>query len=341
MDLNESELARKNLSAAETELLSQRIADLQLSIKDSRLEILLNRLYQDLEAAGLKHFKPEAYLSDEWGCPAGVPVIGIAFYLARPELCGLECQLTGIEAETDAEIMMYLRHEAGHAFNYAHKLYKKGEWVKIFGDYGSPYKETYGVVPFSSKFVRHIPGWYAQKHPDDDFAETFAVWLTPGSRWGEVYKGTPALEKLTYVDKAAQNYRQKPIIYKKRVFDAPVQKMTMTLDSWYQTCTHHSHRKIKVNKIIDEDLRRAFPASFGESASSIIESEKLKLIFEINGWTGLERHVLSSLFDDLLTRIAVLELKIEPGRQATGVQTFAILATTLAMNYVNREKFIE
>jgi len=137
-----------------------------------------------LERAGIS-FKPKTYLSDEWGCPNGVPVIGIPFYLADVQLARLEGQLTDIEAENEAEVVMYLRHEAGHAFNYAYRLYTKLAWRRLFGSFSRPYKENYRPRPFSVRFVHHIPGWYAQKHPDQDFAETFAVWLAPDSGWRE------------------------------------------------------------------------------------------------------------------------------------------------------------
>ncbi len=197
------------LDREQRDLLSRKISDLALKIPGTRLEELINELYQELEKAGIS-FKPKTYLSDEWGCPQGVPVIGIPFYLADPRLCKLEGELTGIEAETDAEVMMYLRHEAGHAFNYAYRLYLKTEWRRLFGPFSQPYKEEYKPIPFSARFVHHIPGWYAQKHPDDDFAETFAVWLTPGSEWRKKYADTPALTKLLYVDRVVRRYGRKP-----------------------------------------------------------------------------------------------------------------------------------
>ena len=329
------------LVTSEASLLSKRIADLQLTISGTRLEILLQKLYLELAAAGLTNFTPGAYLSDEWGCPTGVPVIGIPFYLASPDLCALECQFTGVAAESDDEIMMYLRHEAGHAFNYAHKLYNLVEWSKIFGDYKSPYRETYGVVPFSSDFVRHIPGWYAQKHPDDDFAETFAVWLTPGSDWNKIYTDTGALKKLLYVDKLAKSHNSKPAIVSKRALDTPVEEITMTLDTWYKTYSTHSHDKIVTNPILDEDLRRAFPDAVGEPAGEVIEREQIGLVYSINEWTGLERHVVSDLVENLISRIKALGLKIDPVNKESALRSFAIIAATLSMNYLNRGKFID
>ena len=189
------------LNELQRDLLSRRICDLALKIPGSRLELCVQQLYQELEKAGIS-FKPKTYLSDEWGCPQGVPVIGIPFYLADPELFQLESQLSGIEPENEAETMMFLRHEAGHAFNYAYLLYRKPEWNKIFGKYSQPYVEEYKPVPFSARFVHNVPGWYAQKHPDDDFAETFAVWLTPGSRLGQKVRSHPGFGQTTLYRKS-------------------------------------------------------------------------------------------------------------------------------------------
>jgi hypothetical protein len=158
-------------------LLSQRISELGLKLEGSPIERYVADLYRELEAKGLKRFRPPTYLTDEWGCPDEEPIIGIPFYLADAKLARLEKEIDDVE---DArEIRMYLRHEAGHAFNYAYKLYETPEWRERFGPFNRPYRDRYKPVPFDRGFVRHMEGWYAQKHPDEDFAETFAVWLTP------------------------------------------------------------------------------------------------------------------------------------------------------------------
>jgi len=108
-------------------------------------------------------------------------VPGIPFYLADAKLRRLEKAVDALES--DRQIMMYMRHEAGHVFNYAYRLYTTPEWRRLFGPFFRPYRDDYRPVPFSRHYVRHIEGWYAQKHPDEDFAETFAVWLTPRSGW--------------------------------------------------------------------------------------------------------------------------------------------------------------
>ena len=161
------------------EILGKPIRELGLKLEGSPIERFVHQLYDELGRKGLAKFRPACYLTDEWGCPSGEPVIGIPFYLANPDLALLEKDMNDLEDKR--EIMMYLRHEAGHAFNYAYKLYRTPEWKELFGPFRRRYLDNYRPVPFSRNFVRHLAGWYAQKHPDEDFAETFAVWLTPRS----------------------------------------------------------------------------------------------------------------------------------------------------------------
>ncbi|MGA7057713.1 MAG: putative zinc-binding metallopeptidase, partial [Terriglobales bacterium] len=184
------------------ELLSRPIRELGLTLAGSPVERFVEQLYRELDAKGLTKFRPACYLTDEWGCPSGEPIIGIPFYLAHAALAQLEKETHDLE---DArEIMMYLRHEAGHAFTYAYKLHAKPEWKQMFGPFRRPYRDNYRPAPFSRDYVRHLPGWYAQKHPDEDFAETFAVWLTPRSNWRKRYRGWGAMAKLQYLNRLAR-----------------------------------------------------------------------------------------------------------------------------------------
>jgi hypothetical protein len=220
--------------AKQQDLLSRKISELPLKMEGTHLEGSIIRLYKELEAAGIA-FKPNIYLSDSWGCPNEVPVIGVPFHLADPALCNLLGQMGGIEVENDMTVMMILRHEAGHAFNYAYRLYDKPEWKTLFGPFSQQYQDDYKVDPSSARFVHHLAGCYAQKHPDDDFAETFAVWLTPDSHWQTAYTGTPALEKLQYVESVTAEYGEKPPIVTGGKVDMPVEEIKMTLSEWYET----------------------------------------------------------------------------------------------------------
>src|SRR5438128_9047895 len=237
------------------ELLGKRISQLGLRLEGSPVERFVDQLYRELEHKGLKSFRPVCYLTDEWGCPDGQPVIGIPFYLADPQLARLEREMNDLE---DArEIMMYLRHEAGHAFNYAYRLYATPEWRARFGPFNRRYRDHYRPVPFSRRFVRHIAGWYAQKHPDEDFAETFAVWLTPGSNWRVRYKQWPAIRKLRYVSRVARRIGAQPPTMSSGNFDITVEDMKLTVEQYYRRLMRHNGAAVSV--ALERDLVELFP----------------------------------------------------------------------------------
>jgi hypothetical protein len=328
------------LDAEGRALLSRKINELALQIQGTRLETAINQLYLELDAAGIA-FKPKCYLADEWGCPQGVPVIGIPFYLADPQLCLLECDMTGVEAENDAEVMMYLRHEAGHAFNYAYLLHTDPQWRRVFGRYSRPYRETYKPVPFSTRFVRNIPGWYAQKHPDEDFAETFAVLITPDSNWRERYARTPAMAKLRHVEKLIARYGHRPPIVTAETLDTPAEQLEMTLAEWYGEFEDSEEGGPTLPAILDEDLRALFPASEGLPAADLVRANRAHLVRDINYWTGLERHVLRSLINALLLRVEAMGLKVEPNGAVERLTGLSIFVTTLTMNYLYTNQFVK
>jgi hypothetical protein len=332
--------AKKRLDSEQRGLLSRKISDLALKINGTRLEHLINELYAEMANAGIA-FRPKTYLSDEWGCPQGIPVIGIPFYLADPRLFELEGVLTGIEAESDGEVMMSLRHEAGHAFNYGYLLYLKAEWGRLFGTFSRSYKEEYRPVPFSARFVHHIPGWYAQKHPDDDFAETFAVWLTPGFDWKSSYRGTPALAKLNYVSRLVNRYGREPLVVKDEKLDRPVQELKITLDNWYEASRNLGRSRIRLHHIIDDDLSKLFADREGQPAGDLLLAGRGTLTRGVNHWTGIDRHILDSLFNELMERVRLLDLKVAADQKEMRMLNAGIFLATLALNYTTSGRFIE
>src|SRR5216683_5254960 len=123
------------------ELLNSRICEFGLRVEDSPIELYVHRLYRELEEKGLS-FLPDVYPTDSWGCPDEVPVIGMPFYLFDKRLARIEEEQTG-EVEDGQHIMTLLRHEAGHAVNYAYRLYKAAEWVQMFGTFTKPYRDHF------------------------------------------------------------------------------------------------------------------------------------------------------------------------------------------------------
>ena len=175
----------------EHDLAGSPIRDLGLRIEGTPLEPVAAAFMKEVDALGMP-FRPRLYLSTEWGVPMGTIAIAIPFYLARPDLTEMHSRRTGhLEGQSPTDILRYLRHEMGHVVNYAYLLYEDSVWTATFGAITQPYLEEYRPEPFSRRFVRHLPGWYAQKHPDEDWAETFAVWMTPGRDWKSEYAGWP------------------------------------------------------------------------------------------------------------------------------------------------------
>jgi hypothetical protein len=314
-------------------LLHSPINTLELRIEGSELEPLIEQLYRELDARGLQ-YKPPIYLSDEWGCPEGVPIIGVPFYLAHPQLARIELEL-GESLETPEESIMYLRHEAGHAYNYAYRFFGAEEWTAAFGPYSRPYVEDYKPNPFSRDYVRHIAGWYAQKHPDEDFAETFAVWLTPGSNWRDAYAGTPALSKLEYVDRLMNTIGAAPPLVRPERRDLPVEEMAYTVGDHYE---RRSEPRVAVPRWFDGDLKLLFDAA-GEPAGSLIESKRSQITGEVSYWTGVQAGVIRSLVEHLLERVVALNLRYDPKDEQTYMISFTAMVTTLALNYLHHSSF--
>src|SRR5215471_18954276 len=240
-------------TAAPPSLLDTRIRDLGLKLEGSAAEKFVQQLYRELEQKRIAKFRPACYLTDEWGCPSGEPVIGIPFYLARPDLAALEKETNDLE--DTRETMMYLRHEAGHAFNYAYKLHRTPEWKQLFGPFRRPYHDNYRPIPFSRNFVRHLAGWYAQKHPDEDFAETFAVWLTPRSSWRTRYRGWGAMPKLQYMNRIARELGNIDPVRRRGQTDITVDEMETTVAEFYRRANDSVPL---VDLALDTDLRDIF-----------------------------------------------------------------------------------
>ena len=210
---------------SDEQLLDLRMSDLDVSIEDSSLASRIDQLNDELAARDL-NFRPHFWLSDDWFSPDGVPGIAIPFYLAHPRLIRLERkQLLEVEGGTREGCMKILRHEAGHAIDTAFKLRRKARYRQLFGKASQPYPETYQPTPSSRDYVLHLDMWYAQAHPLEDFAETFAVWLRPGSRWRTRYQDWPAIEKLKFVDGFMKSIRgTKPQVISRRKVD-PISRM--------------------------------------------------------------------------------------------------------------------
>ncbi len=323
------------------EILSKPIQQLGLKLEGSPLERFVQQLYKELDAKGLKKFRPRCYLTDEWGCPNMEPVIGIPFYLADPKLQRLELEMNDLE--DSRQVMMYLRHEAGHAFNYAYELYKTAEWRDLFGPFRRPYRDNYKPVPFSRQFVRHMEGWYAQKHPDEDFAETFAVWLTPRSNWRKRYEGWGALRKLMYMERIARKLRDAEPLRPQGETDITVDEMEATVGEFYEKALNQELTPGDLP--LDADLADIFNVSKRRRkdvrpAADLLKENRKLLVDKVNYWTGAQRPLIRKLVEAIEQKTAQLGLRADTKHERAYLTEITVYATTLAMNYITRGKFI-
>src|SRR6266702_7439042 len=204
-------------SLTDQELLERRVSKLVLRLDGTPLEPLISQLYNELSAKGLA-FHPPCHVGDEWFVPVGIPAIFIPFFLVHERLRKLERKMMlEVEGETPDWFMRLMRHEAAHAYAYAYRFYRKKKWQKAFGLTSSEETpEFYRPRPYSRSYVVHLDDWYAQSHPDEDFAETFAVWLTPGLDWRGRYRGWKAMQKLECVDDLMRSIAGTPPVHQPR-----------------------------------------------------------------------------------------------------------------------------
>jgi Putative zinc-binding metallo-peptidase len=324
------------------------IRSLGLTIAGSQLEPILDAFRAELAQAGIQKVQPHFYLSTEWGVPFGTVSIAIPFYLARPELVTFHAERQGhVEGFDAVEILRYLRHEMGHVVNYAYQLYNQEEWVKHFGSITQSYRDDYRPVPFSPRFVQHLPGWYAQKHPDEDWAETFAVWLTRGLDWRAEYADRPeALRKLEFCNQTMTRVQDKDPLVTATEADEDVGQLGYSLEQYYKSTA-------PVLEGFTPGLDGALRAIFEERghkdnhagasrkpASLLISRLELELVADVYRWTGHFPERTRPLLRHLAKRADQLSLVYTEGRELAAIVGLTTMVAALAMNYVHKGTYL-
>jgi hypothetical protein len=216
------------------ELLDVRLCDLRVRIEGSRVERVLARLGRELAMRGIERFRPYAWYSTGWFTPHGTTGFAIPFYLAHPRLLRLERHMIGNAEGGDlATCMRLLRHETAHAIDHAYRLHRRSSWRATFGRFTQPYHASYRPRLGHRGFVVNLGHGYAQSHPAEDWAETFAVWLEPASRWRTRYAEWPALRKLCYVNELVSEIKARPPAVRTRERVDPLSEQRVTLREHY------------------------------------------------------------------------------------------------------------
>jgi hypothetical protein len=322
------------------ELLQLRFCDLSLKIEGSELESRIAQLYQELSDRGLS-FRPVCYIGDEWFSPEGVPAIAVPFYLAHPRLKNLELhQMLEVEGGSPEYCQKLLRHECGHAFDHAWRFSQRPDWRLMFGDPSAEYNpDIYRPRPYSRGFVQHLDNWYAQAHPDEDFAETFAVWLSEKpEEWRARYRHWKALEKLEYVNTLVQETASHPaaVTRVRRVSDVRILRKTLA--------RHYAARRRLYAEDFpdfhDADLRAIFgsgrPSS--ESACVVMRKERKMVVDSVARWTGQRKYAVDTLVRKLIDRCKSLGLPAPADRTRLSFDLAAYLAA-LVTNQLHTGRF--
>jgi hypothetical protein len=319
---------------SDEQLLGLRMCDLQLDLHRSPLKRHVDRLYSELNERGIR-FRPHVWLAEEWFSPDGVPGIAVPFYLAHPRLMRLERKMTReVEGGNVNWFMRILRHEAGHAIDSAYRLRRRAHWRTLFGPASRPYRARYRARPASRHHVQHLGEWYAQSHPTEDFAETFAVWLTPRSGWQRRYASWPALRKLRFVQQFAGELGtdRPPVRCRARI--EPLDVNQRTLGQYYRgkIARERSRRGLLADRLLTR-VFAAEPDRRALSAAKLLRSHKVRLRESIISNTGGDRYVAHQILRIAIDRSARLQLYVQ-GTQRDALRSTRSMLRSLARLYM-------
>jgi hypothetical protein len=294
---------------SDEQLLGLRFCDLKLKI-ERRLQSRVRRLYRELEQRHID-FKPHVWLAEEWFSPDGVPGIAVPFYLAHPRLERLERRMMRhVEGGNTESAMRILRHEAGHAIDTAYRLRRRKRWRQIFGPASLPYPDTYKARPGSRRYVQHLGEWYAQAHPCEDFAETFAVWLKPKSSWRRTYAQWPAFHKLEFVDELLSSVRGKRPPVRSREVVEPLSDNTRTLADHYRRklARHNAYRRTVTDHLLERVFAAEKQRAGARRASTFLRAHETRLVKIAMRALGAERYSVEQILRIMVERSEKLGL---------------------------------
>jgi Putative zinc-binding metallo-peptidase len=323
---------------SDDQLLSLRFCDLKLTIQGTELQDAIERLYHELSMRGIR-FRPHCWLAQEWFSPDGIPGIAIPFYLAHKRLIGIERRfMREVEGGNRNWLMRILRHEAGHAIDSAYRLRRRTRWRSVFGPASLPYPDTYRPRPGSRRFVQHLGSWYAQAHPTEDFAETFAVWLKPHSPWRREYQGWPAFAKLQFIDQLATEIGdQKPQVTDRSTIEDVTQETGTLREHYEQKLARY---RLPRRSGADELLLKVFTTTprnrLAPKAASVLRDMRVPLRRQIQRSGAFSEYLVHQVLRLMIERCDRLGLYVRGSRRELKSQVLWVVAR-LAESHEDRK----
>jgi Putative zinc-binding metallo-peptidase len=321
---------------SDEKLLEVRMCDLGVTLDGTEVEHRIQQVNAELEARRLV-FRPYYWLSDEWFTPDGVPGIAVPFYLAHPRLARLElAQMLEIEGGEAESCLRILRHEVAHAIDNAYQLRRRPKRRRLFGNPSMEYPEYYTPKPYSKSFVQHLDHWYAQSHPDEDFAETFAVWLDPQAMWETRYAGWPALRKLEYMDRLMRQLGAwRPRVSSRRRVD-PLHRLKKTLGEHYRR--KREHYGLEHAYFYESDLRKLFSDApqyaSNPAAARFVRRIRKQARSIVASFTDSYQYTIDQLLEQIIDRCRELNLRLTDSEETTKTD-FLVFLTVQTMNYLH------
>lgn len=319
------------------ELLRMRFCDLPLRLNGSAIEQRAKSVFEELKARRIR-IRPAIWVAEEWYNPDGVVGFAVPFYLLHPRLVRLERRIM-LEAEglSLREALSILRHETGHAVDEAFQLHEMREYWQVFGSPQRRYPKDYVADSNSRDYVQHLNAWYAQSHPFEDFAETFAVWLKSERGWRRKYRDWPALEKLNTVDAWMCDRQNSEPKIKPRKIANELKYSTRTLGEHYDE--KREFYAIDAEDDFDEELQRIFssngksrPVRGNVSAAGLLSANGTKLRRKTSNSLGVPAYVVDQVLRQLVHRARVLKLKqSRPEAETVSRVSKLVLRATVAI----------
>ncbi len=323
---------------SDDQLLSLRFCDLKLSIEGTDLEQAIERLYHELATRGIR-FRPHCWLAQEWFSPDGIPGIAIPFYLAHRRLMSIERRfMREVEGGNRNWLMRILRHEAGHAIDSAYRLRRRRSWRDVFGPASLPYPDAYRPRPGSRRFVQHLGSWYAQAHPTEDFAETFAVWLKPNSAWRREYSGWPAYVKLEYIDALSGEIgnAEPPVSDRTRIEDIAQEPATLRQHYEHKLARYRMPRRSGADELLLRVFTRTPPRASTPKAASVLRELRNPLRHQLVRGGVLSEYLVHQVLRLMIERCEAQGLFLRGSRRALKPHVAWMIAR-LAESYGDRQ----
>jgi len=312
---------------SDEQLLATRFCDLKLHIERTPIAKRVRRLYRELDKRQID-FRPHVWLSEEWFSPDGVPGIAVPFFLAHPRLERLERRMMGqVEGGSSESAMRILRHEAGHAIDTAYRLRRRRRWREVFGPASRPYPDSYTARPGSRRYVQHLGDWYAQAHPCEDFAETFAVWLKPNSSWRREYAAWPAFKKIEFVDELLAEVRDSRAPVRNREVIEPLRDNTRTLGEHYRRklARYSRYRRTVTDHLLERVFTAARPTVRARRAVTFLRANTASLVNSAVRESLAERYCVEQIMRIIIGRAEKLGLWLRSGQRLTTRQARRML----------------